>query len=153
MIRLINSYVIQCIFSFYVRSVAQRTMPHYKWRCKTKDLRQYHNYSEVFLKKKNYVTEWRHQYRWYMYNKYVCKTFSSGKHYGAVLRDGIRTAKFCTKVFVMPKHTWIILVHVSTPCNRFISTVLQKYFNFYFRCQFSDKYVVAVSHLFQLYWT
>ena len=53
--------------------------------------------------------------------KFVHKNFR--KHFFLVLRDEIRTAKFCTEVFVMPKHlvtklnTWTILIHVSTPCD------------------------------------
>ena len=32
------------------------------------------------------------------------KTFSFRKHFGAVLTEEIRIAKFCIEVFVMPKH-------------------------------------------------
>ena len=32
------------------------------------------------------------------------KTFSFRKHFGTVLTEEIRIAKFCTEVFVMPKH-------------------------------------------------
>ena len=35
---------------------------------------------------------------------FVPKTFSFHKHFGTVLTEGIRTAKFCTKVSVMQKH-------------------------------------------------
>ena len=39
-----------------------------------------------------------------MYIKFVHKTFSFHKHFGLVLTDEIRTAKFDTEVFVMLKH-------------------------------------------------
>ena len=32
------------------------------------------------------------------------KTFIFRKHFGTVLTEEIRIAKFCTEVFVMPKH-------------------------------------------------
>ena len=32
------------------------------------------------------------------------KTFSFRKHFGTVLTDEIQIAKFCTEVFVIPKH-------------------------------------------------
>ena len=35
---------------------------------------------------------------------FVQKTFSFRKHFGTVLTEEIRIAKFCTEVFVMPKH-------------------------------------------------
>ena len=34
----------------------------------------------------------------------VQNTFSFRKHFGTVLTEEIRIAKFCTEVFVMPKH-------------------------------------------------
>ena len=37
------------------------------------------------------------------------KTFSFRKHFGTVLTEEIRIAKFCTEVFVMPKHLMIKL--------------------------------------------
>ena len=36
--------------------------------------------------------------------KFVHKTFSFRKHFRTVLSEEIRTAKFCTAVFVMPKY-------------------------------------------------
>ena len=36
--------------------------------------------------------------------KFVQKTLQSRNHFGAVLTEEIRIAKFCTEVFVMPKH-------------------------------------------------
>ena len=40
-----------------------------------------------------------------MYIKFVHgETFSFCKHFNTVLSEEIRKAKFCTEVFVMPKH-------------------------------------------------
>ena len=48
-----------------------------------------------------------------MYIKFVHKTFSFCKHFGAVLREEMRTVKFCTKVFVMLKH--LMIKHIPSP--------------------------------------
>ena len=39
-----------------------------------------------------------------MYIEFIYITFSFRKHFGTVLTEEIRIAKFCTEVFVMPKH-------------------------------------------------
>ena len=114
----------------------------------------------------------------YIYIKFVQKTFSFRKHFGTVLTEEIRVAKFCTEVFKMPKlfcgvccsvtlpfwhfcfcrgfchrtgsdlllfvfvfndqtkYTWIILIHVSNPCNRFIPTILHNYSDMVNNCYF-----------------
>ena len=78
------------------------------------------------------------------------KKFSFRKHYGTVLTEEIRIAKFCTEVLVMSKHlitklnipesslgTSILLpIHVSTPCNRFIPTILHNYCDIVKYCSF-----------------
>ena len=43
-----------------IEPTSRCTTPHYKWRCKKKDLRQYHSNSEVFLTK-DFCTEWRYR--------------------------------------------------------------------------------------------
>ena len=67
------------------------------------DLRRYHMISAIFLTN-YYRTDWRHQLRWYIYFKFVQKTYSFRKHFGTILTEEIRIAKFCTEVFVMPKY-------------------------------------------------
>ena len=86
-----------CSFTVYIT-------PHYKWRCKNKGLSRYQINSEVFLTH-DFRIEWRHQWRWYMYDiKFVHKSFSFRKQFGTVLTEEIRTEKFCNEVFVMPKY-------------------------------------------------
>ena len=79
--------------------VTRCTTPHYKWRCKKMELRRCHNNSDVFCDK--LLTRGMEIS---INMQFVHKTFSFRKHFGAVLREGIQTAKFCTEVFVMPKH-------------------------------------------------
>ena len=71
------------------------------------------------------------------------KTSSFCKHFGAVLTEEIQIGKFCTEVFVMPKHLMInlnipesSLYIVSIPCNRFTSTILQNYCDMVKFCSF-----------------
>ena len=45
----------------------------------------------------------------YIYIKLVQKSVSFRKHFGSILTKEIRKAKFCTEVFVMPKHLMIKL--------------------------------------------
>ena len=75
------------------------------WRraYKKMDFWRYHMISEIFLTN-DYRTDWRHQCRWYIFIKLVKNTFSFRKHFSTVLTEEIRIAKFCTEVFVMPKH-------------------------------------------------
>ena len=40
----------------------------------------------------------------HIYIKFVQKIFSFRKHFGTVLTEEIRIAKFCTEVLTMPKH-------------------------------------------------
>ena len=40
----------------------------------------------------------------HLYIKFIKKTFSFRKHFGTVLKEEIRIAKFCTEVFVMPNY-------------------------------------------------
>ena len=68
------------------------------------NLRRYHTISEIFLTN-DYRMEWRHMSRWYINLKCLKKTFSFRKHFVTVLTEEIRIAKFCTEVFVMPKHS------------------------------------------------
>ena len=45
------------------------------------------------------------------------KSFSFRKHFGTVLTEEIRIAKYCTEVFVMPKHFMTKLnIHESSLC-------------------------------------
>ena len=64
-----------------------------------------------------------------MHIAFVYKAFSFRKHFGTVLTEEIRTAKFGTGVFVMPKRliTKLNIHDGSTPCDCFISRILQNY--------------------------
>ena len=71
---------------------------------------------------------WQMTTGWYMYIKFVHKN-SFRKPLGSLLSEEIWTVKFCTEVFVMPKHlmtklnpftiTWTILIHVYPRCDCF----------------------------------
>ena len=86
------------------------------WRCKKKDLRRYHWNSEIFSTN-NYRMDWRHQQRWYMHIEFVHKTFRFRKHFGIVLTEEIRTAKFCSEVFWCGNIYLIYLNHHHTSLN------------------------------------
>ena len=42
--------------------------------------------------------------------QFVDIIFSFSEHFGTVLREEIRTAKFCTEAFVMPKYLMIKVI-------------------------------------------
>ena len=67
------------------------------------DFKRYHIISELFLTN-DYRSVWRHQWRCYIYIKFVKKWVFFRKHFSTVMTEEIRIAKICTEVFVMPKH-------------------------------------------------
>ena len=62
-------------------------------------------------------------------NLFKKKTFSFRKHFGTVLTDEIRIAKFCTEVFVMQKH---LMTKLNIP-GAFLYTCLHSVQSFYLK--------------------
>ena len=77
----------------------------------TKDFRWSHSKSEVFLTK-NYCTEWRDHSRWYMYIKFVHKTFSFRKHsFNRIFEH----RNFVTKCLWCQNILWLNLMYQDHP--------------------------------------
>ena len=109
-----RSYIIvmPCLCTKYKPSL-------YKWRCKKKkDLTQYRNISDIFLKN-DYRTESRQKSRWYIYINivFVHKTFSFRKHFGTVWQNKLEQRNFityCLWCINISQTHWMYLNHRHT---------------------------------------